>query len=62
MADLVAILKALPALLALIRQVKKAVEEGKTQMTVNQHLAGITDAYKAKDASKLDALFNTPTS
>ncbi len=56
---MLAILKALPEILALIKEIQKLIDAGQTQLTVNQHVQQVTEAFKDKDASKLDALFNT---
>ena len=58
MSDLVALLKALPAILALIKAIQKAIDDAKVNQTVSDHAAVITKAYNDKDASALNALFN----
>jgi DNA-binding FrmR family transcriptional regulator len=56
--DLAALIKALPLLLGLIAAIRKGIDEAETNKTVADHIQAVTEAFNAKDSSKLDALFN----
>ena len=62
MGDLVAAAKAFVEICTLVRlvikHVKEANKEQETQLTVKQGVATINDAFKTKDPTKLNALFN----
>lgn len=61
MSELLTLLKCLPAILGLIKAIEKGIYAANTEATVKDHIATVTAAFEAKDASKLDALFNSPT-
>jgi hypothetical protein len=55
---LVTLIQNLPAILALITSVEKALQDAKNEAQVKDGLAKVKEAFDAKDSSKLDALFN----
>ena len=51
--------KALPALVELIRELQKAQIENEVKKKVADDVKTINEAFKTKDADKLNALFNS---
>jgi hypothetical protein len=51
--------KALPALVELIRELQKAQIEGEVKKKVADDVKTINEAFKTKDADKLNKLFNS---
>lgn len=54
-----ALLLALPELLELIRAIQKANQEVKTDKKIKDDLRKISEAFKDKDAKKLNDVFNS---
>jgi hypothetical protein len=62
MSELLMLIKALPEVFALLRAVKKAIEESERESKVKHDVKAITEAFNAKDPTKLDHIFNPPAS
>lgn len=58
MSDLFAFIKCLPILLDMFRSIQKVVEDAQANATVQDHINQVKAAFDAKDASKLNAVFN----
>ena len=54
----VTLLKSLPEILLLIKQIQDAIKANELDHTVKSGVGIINDAFKNKDASALDALFS----
>lgn len=61
MSEILTLIKCLPAILGLIKAIQKGIDEAQTNATVADHVNQVKAAFDAKDASKLNAVFNTPT-
>lgn len=61
LALLLEFLKALPVLLELFKVIQQHVDESTTNATVTTSINSIKEAFNAKDASKLNALFTNGT-
>lgn len=59
--DLLALLKLIPVLLALIKSIRKYIETEQLNSSIKTHVQGVQQAFETKDASKLNALFNKPS-
>jgi len=59
MVGLFALVKYLPELIALIKALEAAALEAETKRKVADDITTITSAFKSKDASALNALFNS---
>lgn len=59
MATFWAFLRALPELIELVRKIQAAQEEAATKRHVAEDVKTIHEAFDAKDASKLNALFRS---
>jgi hypothetical protein len=57
-ATILSFLTALPDLVKLIQALEAHLQEAKTDENVKSSVQTITDAFKTKDATKLDSLFN----
>lgn len=51
--------KALPALIELVKEIQKAQKENEVQKKVSEDVKTIHEAFKTKDADKLNKLFNS---
>lgn len=57
---MLALIKLLPELLALVKAIQIAIEKTEADRKVNDDLKTITDAFNSGDASKLHGLFSNP--
>lgn len=58
MSAFLTLLRALPEILVLIKQIQKAVKENETDHTVKSGVQEISKAFAEKDPAALNALFN----
>ncbi len=61
MDDLLDFLKLIPVLFELVKSIKKFIAEEKLETTLEKHVQTVDDAFKTKNATELNALFNKRT-
>jgi hypothetical protein len=52
------LLKYIPDLIALVKAIRKAIDEAETDRKVKDDLKAITEAFNAKDSNYLNHIFN----
>jgi hypothetical protein len=59
MKTLIALIQSLPTILKIIEHVQKANEKAQTDRKVKEDLALVEEAFREKDAEKLNKIFNS---